>query len=143
MRVIVLCGINNSGKTQTLNKLAYLLSKNGCQQFSLNTPPSGYSCKDSMYVFSCPSGPSKKVGIYTAGDTATHIRNGFKYFRLHNCDIVLIASRVYGATQEEIENQVGNGPRPEYVGKVRLPMTNQQLVNLDIDVVAKRLFGML
>lgn len=143
MRVIVLCGINNSGKTQTLNKLACLLSKNGCKQFEGNTPPSGYSRKDGEYVFACPSAPSKKVGIYTAGDTRAHIKNGFGYFTQTNCDIVLIASRVYGATQEEIENQVGNGSRPEYVGKIRLPMTNQQLVNRDIDEVANRLYGML
>ena len=33
--------------------------------------------------------------------------------------------------------------RLENVGKIRLPMTNQQLVNRDIDEVANRLYGML
>ena len=106
MRVYVLSAPSHQGKSTTLNKLADFLNKQtGWRQtYGPNPPLQGGA--DSQYAFERQDG--LKVGISTAGDGARQIIDGFKYFVQNKSGVCFIASKSWGASIRQIEEECAN-----------------------------------
>ena len=109
MRVYVLSGSSNVGKTNTLHRLAILMdSLKG--KYKLDTaisaiPPTRIPLDgDRQYLFE-ELATGRKIGISTAGDNRGAINGAFNFFATNNCDVGFVASKSYGGSIDEIEAQ--------------------------------------
>ena len=89
MKIIVLCGTNNSGKSAALNKLVSALSKSGTMMPSISNVPTDGGA-DVRRVF---EKGKVRIGICTGGDTDEIIFDNFKFFKDNKCDIAISALR--------------------------------------------------
>lgn len=137
MKIYVLSGSSNSGKTNTLHTLALLLnSKPAKYRFlagvSAPLPPALPVGVDQQYIFE-KAGTSIKIGISTGGDTADVIDNGFDYFVQNGCDIGFIASKSIGASINQIEIRSSPNITPMYLWLVSSTSTrNQNQIQTDV-----------
>lgn len=107
MEIYVLSGASNSGKTNTLHRLALLLnSMSGKYVYNAiisdvlpTSLPVSYDCK---YLFE-EVATGRKVGISTGGDTQGIIDSAFDFFSNNSCDIGFVASKSYGSSIDQIE----------------------------------------
>ena len=107
MRVYVLSGSSNVGKTNTLHRLAILMdSLKG--KYKLDTaisaiPPTMIPLDgDRQYLFE-ELATGRKIGISTAGDDREAIDGAFDFFAKNNCDVGFVASKSSGRSIDEIE----------------------------------------
>lgn len=89
MKIIVLCGTNNSGKSAALNKLVSELSKSGTIMPGISNVPTGVG----MDVRWVVEKEKMRIGICTGGDTAEIISDNFKFFADNKCDVAISALR--------------------------------------------------
>lgn len=92
MKVIVLNGVANTGKTTTLNLLNNLINPD-------NPITDG---KDHRRTFTYKG---KTIFIATPGDDKAQIDENIKRARKENCDILVTASRTRGAGKELLREQ--------------------------------------
>lgn len=92
MKVIVLNGVANTGKTTTLNLLNNLINPD-------NPITDG---KDHRRTFTYKG---KTISITTPGDGKEHIHDNIDYAQNKNCDILVTASRTRGAGKDMLREQ--------------------------------------
>ena len=118
MKIYVLSASADSGKTTTLNHLAYYLHSLAPRYMlgrRVAVPPLPPSFVDCQYYFTATKHRTFRVGISTSGDNPGAIASGFGYFAQNNCDVGFIASRTFGKTVDELENQCRKiGATPQY-----------------------------
>jgi len=107
MKVYVVSGSSNVGKTNTLHRLAILM--NSMQgKYKRDTaisavPPSRIPFDaDRQYLFE-ELATGRKIGISTAGDDQKAIDGAFDFFAKNNCDVGFVASKSSGCSIDEIE----------------------------------------
>lgn len=93
--IIVAQGTANIGKSMTLSRLGRILVNSGSTTTG-NTSRGDYNVTMS-YI-------SKLIGIQTFGDSPGLVKTGLTDFLNMSCDIIVIASKGYGATVMEIES---------------------------------------
>lgn len=93
MKVIVLNGVANTGKTTTLNLLNNLINPDN---------PATNLREDDKYTFTYKG---KTISIATPGDYKTEIEENIKYARKKNCDFLVTASRTKGYGKELLREQ--------------------------------------
>lgn len=135
-KILVLSGSSNSGKTNTLQRLAILMSSmsnkysvdgNASSMLPTSLPVIG----DGKYVF-VEKTNGQRIGIATGGDTVKIIDDAFKYFVENNCDIVIVASKSYGSTVWEIERHARRiGIKPLYFWLIWNPKNIQNVRDQD------------
>ncbi len=92
MKVIVLNGVANTGKTTTLNLLNNLINPD-------NPITDG---KDHRRTFTYKG---KTISITTPGDNETEVKKNIQYVQDKNCDILVTASRTRGAGKDMLREQ--------------------------------------
>ena len=92
MKVIVLNGVANTGKTTTLNLLNNLINSD-------NPITDG---KDHRRTFTYKG---KTISITTPGDGKEHIHDNIDYAQNKNCDILVTASRTRGYGRKLLREQ--------------------------------------
>ena len=92
MKVIVLNGVANTGKTTTLNLLNNLINPD-------NPITDG---KDHRRTFTYKG---KTISITTPGDGKEHIHDNIDYAQNKNCDILVTASRTRGYGRKLLREQ--------------------------------------
>ena len=105
LRVYVLSGASNRGKTTTLNKLAEALDSDLNWHKILGPNPKGRGKHDAQYVFEDKVG--RRVGVSTAGDGSKQIGNGFLTFVTNGCAIGFIACKTSGGSVKQVETECG------------------------------------
>jgi tRNA uridine 5-carbamoylmethylation protein Kti12 len=86
MKIILLAGKPNAGKTCTLNLLYDQITDKGKKNIVVPKKKAGEEKKDFQCVVTCKN---KKVAIYTAGDTyGEFVKVLIKYA---NCDVLVLA----------------------------------------------------
>lgn len=118
-RIYVLSASGGCGKTTTLNHLAhYLYTLPARYRIGAGVPipiAPPYHL-DGQYWFDSVVNPPERVGICTAGDTSSVIKDGFRYFSKNSCSVCFIASRSWGQSVREIESQSATiGVTPQYL----------------------------
>lgn len=93
MKVIVLNGVANTGKTTTLNLLYNLITP--------DTPATNLG-EDDKYTFTYKG---KTISITTPGDGEKDIQNNIDYAQDENCDILVTASRTRGYGRKLLSEQ--------------------------------------
>lgn len=93
MKVIVLNGVANTGKTTTLNLLNNLINP--------DTPATNLG-EDDKYTFTYKG---KTISITTPGDGEKDIQNNIDYAQDENCDFLVTASRTKGYGKELLREQ--------------------------------------
>lgn len=92
MKVIVLNGVANTGKTTTLNLLNNLINPD-------NPITDG---KDHRRTFTYKR---KTISIATPGDNEPEVKKNIQYVQDKNCDILVTASRTRGAGKDMLREQ--------------------------------------
>lgn len=87
--IIALWGTANVGKSMTLARLGRQLHANGA------TTTAHISGTDYRAIFQYQD---KTIGLQTYGDTEYLVNQGLVEFQNQHCDIIVIASKSYGAT---------------------------------------------
>lgn len=93
MKVIVLSGVANTGKTTTLNLLNNLINPDN---------PATNLREDDKYTFTYKG---KTIFIATPGDYKDQIDENIKCARKENCDILVTASRTKGYGKELLREE--------------------------------------
>lgn len=93
MKVIVLNGVANTGKTTTLNLLNNLINPDN---------PATNLREDDKYTFTYKG---KTISIATPGDDKAQIEENIEYARKGNCDFLVTASRTKGYGKELLREQ--------------------------------------
>lgn len=93
--IIALSGTANIGKSMTLARLGRQLKAAGA------TTTNNIGHNDYRAIFQYQN---LTVGLQTYGDTAQLITQGLDVFSQHQCDIIAIAAKGYGATNTVIDN---------------------------------------
>jgi len=101
--IIAVSGTANIGKSMTISSLGRQIVAAG------GTAPDDVTTKDYRAVIKYLS---KIIGVQTYGDTEDLVQSGLDALLNHNCDIIVIASKGYGATVDAIGAFAGtNGYR--------------------------------
>lgn len=87
MRIIVLQGISNTGKTSTLNLVYNLLVPNGGGA-STNRQPLGGDPNDFSDIV---IRGNQRIAFYTMGDYSAYLANAIYDYDHQNCDILVCA----------------------------------------------------
>jgi len=131
MKVIVLSGIANTGKTTTLNLLNNLINP--------NKPITDGNDHRRAFTYK-----GKTIFIATPGDDKAQIDENIKRARKENCDILVTASRTRGAGKELLREQFKD---ILFIEKNTADQQEQDLVNkaqaLDLQAIIDGLINQL
>jgi len=87
MRIIVLQGMPNTGKTRTLNLVYDMLVPNGAG-VSTNRQPLGGDPNDFSDIV---IRGTQRIAFYTMGDYSTHLANAIYDYDRQKCDVLVCA----------------------------------------------------
>ena len=93
--IIGLWGTANVGKTMTLGALGKKLLEAGA------TTNNNIDFKEYRAIIQYKG---KVIGLQTYGDHASVVEEGLEYFNKHQCEMIIMAAKSYGATTDLIIN---------------------------------------
>lgn len=88
------------------------------------------------------NGETYVLGIASAGDTAKHVEDNFKFFKPHKCDVIVCASKSKGVSMDKMKKQINRLgansveiPTNKLVGAA----VTKSAINREINAIAKKI----
>lgn len=130
-KLIALWGASRTGKTATLKQVHKLLEEKSTN-YSTEVRRHGDDLRDIFTI------NRLKVGIETAGDPGSQLKQSLRLFEQNDCDLIICATRTRGKTTDWI-----NSLEPTYTisrrGQSALTLTDQR--DQSNNVIAKLIFN--